>query len=57
MKNLDLNAIGVVEMDALEIIRTDGGSKGGGFWVAVADAIIDYFNGLSDGYNDFKKNN
>ena len=62
MKNLDLNAYGVEEMNAVEMQKTDGGF---GLYrgvvrlleivgvLEVAEALIEGFiEGVGDGYND-----
>jgi len=40
MKNLDLNALGVVEMDAVEMKENNGGFVCGGICLLIAGALL-----------------
>ncbi|HAF27423.1 MAG TPA: hypothetical protein DCG75_00100 [Bacteroidales bacterium] len=55
MKNLELNACGIQEMDTLEMKQTDGGLVfwavvGAGLLVAAGAAIINDWDDFKDGF-------
>lgn len=54
MKNLNLESIGVLEIETKELQLIDGGGKGWG-WFALVEFVVengeDIYNGFSDGWN------
>ncbi len=49
MEKLELKQYDVQEMDTMEIINTNGGSKGA-WYIFVYDAVSDYLKGVGEGY-------
>jgi hypothetical protein len=53
MKNLELQSLGLRELDAREMVEMEGG-KGSG-WFAVLDALDEFVDGFIEGWNEAKK--
>jgi len=55
MKNVELQSLGLMELDAREMAEVDGGGQKAIKIFNILDAIDDFVDGFIDGWNEAKK--